>query len=344
MTGGPDTREAELVRRLADAAATTTTDPGAWEAIAARTGLATSLTAAGGRSRPPRRLPRSRRRAPLAAAVLAVAALAAAALVAQGGGDDRLRTADDPPPTAPPPTPPASDRPVPTLPGATVPPAGGEVPPPGDPATEPVCPQDPAFTCGRADTGDVDGDGRVDAVGLYAPPPATFGEGPFTVRVVYASGTVDEVALVGNSATARLLGVTDLDGDGREEVVYAHVPGAHTWWGGFLGTAGTGRLHPVGFPEEQALYDAAATVVGGFSCPDLDGDGRNELVVAYASLEDAETRIVTTTYRWAEGTLEQTDERTETVPGGIAAGRTISEVAGSRGGIRCGDLAGSPEG
>jgi hypothetical protein len=309
----------ELTRRLRTLAATTTLDPDAWDTIVART------SGAGGRvtHRPGRGL------VTLAVAA-AVVVVAAAGVLLAGGGSAKVVVTTVPETTAP------------TAPGTSVPafPAG---------VTGPPCPDDPAATCVDTDAGDVDGDGAVDQVAVYFSPlppgvtttvPVVPGQPPVevTLRVEYASGTQEEVGLVGFPPAIELLGVTDLDGDGREEVAWIYDAGAHSRIGGFVGTTGTGSLHVVGYAEPEILYDAAALEVLGFACPDLDGDGRNEMVVTdyYASVDDAQLTVWT--YRWSGDRLQQIDQHEETVPMVDADGDGVDDRRAEIRGPHCGDL------
>jgi hypothetical protein len=166
------------------------------------------------------------------------------------------------------------------------------------------------------------------------------------VRVVYANGTAEEVDLPPEFvAMNQLLGVTDLDGDGRAEIVYAYVPGAHSWFGGMVGTGVTGKLHRVGFPEDVGIVDGAVSVVEGFACPDVDGDGRREFVLKAALPDVAQSPITTmsvhtTTYRWQGDRLIQSDDQTE--PATYDDGRALTAFAEAYGGSHCPGLA-SPD-
>jgi hypothetical protein len=178
-----------------------------------------------------------------------------------------------------------------------------------------ACAPEDGLTCAASDSGDVDGDGRTNGVGLYTVAAAgPREESPITVRVTFAIGTVEAYPVTGPPAAAQLLGVTDLNGDGREEIAYLHDAGAHTGWGWFVGIDEAGRLGPVGFTEEQALLDGSATSTGGFSCPDVDGDGRNELVLVGGFTDDGVTAQVSRqVYRWRGDVLVLADADSATV-------------------------------
>jgi hypothetical protein len=168
--------------------------------------------------------------------------------------------------------------------------------------------------CRSEATGDIDGDGRPDQVALWSPEDPDWQTGPYAVSVVYASGETEEIEIASDPALGQILGVADLDGDGRDEVAYVAVPGAHTYWGGFLGTGGTGHLHRVGFDDETALIDSSAAFSGGFSCPDVDGDGRRDLAVVFAASDGRTVEVHRETYRWQGGRLQKTADTTDTVP------------------------------
>lgn len=347
MNDDAPTIEDELTRRLGDLAGTTTVDPGAWDRIEARTSATAASTATG---RWPGGLrPDGRRLLAAAAAAVVVAGGLTVAVVRDDGGD-RVRTDEGPTTTAPATTP--STREPSTTTSSSVPDAGPPAPDPapeaesparapeGDPPAEP-CPDDDRYRCVGTGSGDVDGDGAADQVGLYIEPAGDASARiPVTVRVVYASGSSEEHRVDGFEWGAELLGVTDLDGDGREEVAYLYDGGAHSSIGGFAGTAVTGRLHGVGFPAPRVLLDGAALESAGFSCPDVDGDGRRELVVADAyDRGDGTFQVHTVTYRWAGDRLEQADETTDTVPpAGDADGDGVDDVRDGVYGPRCGDL------
>ena len=343
MTDGTDTMDTELTRRLTDAAATTTIDPGAWDRICERT--------EGGDATPP--APR-RRFGPgpglsprgllaIAAALALVVGIAAVAL-GRDGDHDRVRMSGEPttepPTTDSPQTTTATTTPTTAAPTQTTVPATT----PTTAAATPAC----GPGCIDSATGDVDGDGRLDEVGLYGGPGTPAERSARSVRVVYATGEVEAVDLPPEFLTLhQLLGVTDLDGDGRAEIVYAYVPGAHSWFGGILGTGVTGKLHRVGFSEDVGLVDAALSVVAGFSCPDLDGDGHREFVTKAAMPDMAQSPITdmsvtTITYRWQGDRLVKSDEKTETAP--YDEGRGMDAFAGASGGSHCPGLASPSEG
>ena len=340
MTDDTASRD-ELTRRLTALADTTTTDPDAWDRITDRTG-----------SLPPVRRPPSPRPGPWMLAVAAVVAVVVGVVAVVGGGDDgRTRTSDDQPaPSATEPRPTPTPAPSTTTPPSTTAPGPsstevapdaaprvtGELPPP----TTPSCPTGDGVTCVRKDYGDVDGDGRPDSVGLYATTAAGREEVPITVRVVFGSGGMAEHTVTGVAAAAQLLGVTDLNGDGRDEVAYLHDSGSSTGWGWFVGSDGGGGLAPVGFREAQPLVGGSATAVNGFSCPDVDGDERRELVLSSGYTDDGVTaQVRRQVYRWEGATLVLVED----VPGTASArdddGDGVQDFRQGRSGVDCADLA-----
>jgi hypothetical protein len=312
MSSDTPTAEADVTRRLEALAATATLDPEAWDKIAARTGVA------GSRGRGWRR---ARRWLPAAAAVAALAGVGASALV--GDEPDRVETSPDGPV--------AADN------GAG--PAGesGESMAP--------CPSPPqaGIACVERAEGDVDGDRALDAVALFYElvdrPPAertvSRDAAAITVRVAYATGETDEVRLDGSAHAARLVGVADLDGDERDEVVYVVARVADTSVGGFAGLGATGGLHTVGFAEPTALFGASLERIAGFSCPDVDGDGARELVLEDARFADGTATITTRTYRWVGDRLELVDDDTRNEP---ADDRRAGEIREELRGPRCDGL------
>ena len=98
------------------------------------------------------------------------------------------------------------------------------------------CPSQAGIACVERAEGDVDGDGAVDAVVLFYElvdrPPAGRDAAAITVQCAYPTGETEEVTLDGSGHAARLVGVTDLDGDERDEVVYV-IRVADTSVGGF---------------------------------------------------------------------------------------------------------------
>jgi hypothetical protein len=336
MSHDPGPLEDELSRRLADLAATTTTDAGAWERIAERAG------AEGGR----RRWPPGRPGLWLLAAAAVVVIVAGVGVVLARDGGDRVRTTAEPP--APRPTTSSATETTPSTGGSTpsivvAPPGttpggtGAEEPAPTTPAD---CAPEGGLTCVGTDSGDVDGDGRPDAVSLYTVPAEPEEQGPVTVWVAFATGVVEEYPVTGLPSAAQLLGVTDLNGDGREEIAYIHDGGAHTAWGWFVGIDESGRLGPVGFTEERALLDGSATSTAGFTCPDVDGDGRNELVLAGGFTDDGVTAQVSrTVYRWRGDVLELDGTDTGTASAEDGDGDGTEDFRVGRSGVDCGDLA-----
>lgn len=308
MSSETPTSDAEVTRRLDELAATATLDPEAWDKIAARTGIAGA---------PGWRWRRARRWLPVAAAVMALAGIGASLLV--GDEPDRVETSSS---------------------GGPDPVEAGNGGPGSDGRSMAPCPSQAGIACVERAEGDVDGDGAVDAVALFYElvdrPPAGRDAAAITVRVAYATGETEEVTLDGSGHAARLVGVADLDGDERDEVVYVVARVADTSVGGFVGTAGTGALHPVGFDEPTALFGASLELIAGFSCPDLDGDGVRELVMSHASFRDGTATLTTQTYRWVGDRLEPDGgRREEDEPADDRrAGQIRSEVRGPR----CGGL------
>jgi hypothetical protein len=310
MSSDTPTAEAEVTRRLDALAATATLDPEAWDKIAARTGVA------GARGRGWRR---ARRWLPAAAAVVALAGAGASVLV--DDVPDRVETSPDGPAAAD------------AGPGAAGGPGGSMAP----------CPSEAGIACVERSEGDVDGDGAVDTVVLFyelvdRPPAersATRDAAAITVRVAYATGGTEEVSLDGSAHAARLVGVADLDGDERDEVVYVVARVADTSVGGFAGLGATGELHTVGFAEPTALFGASLERIAGFSCPDLDGDGVRELVLEDAWFADGTATITTRTYRWEGDRLELVDDDIRNEP---ADDRRAGEIREELRGPRCDGL------
>ena len=340
MTEGTATHD-ELTRRLTALAETTTTDPDAWDRISERTG-----------SLPPAGRPLSRRPGPWMLAAAAVVALLLGLVAVIGGRDDgdNTRTSDDrPEPTTTVPRP--TTTPTPSTTTATTEPPSTTVSEPsstgappetasggtGDAPTPaiPACPAEGA-RCAGQDRGDVDGDGSIDAVGLYAPPGGGRDPVTVTVRVVFGSGGMAEYPVTGVAAAPQLLGVTDLNGDGRDEIAYLYDSGASFGWGWFVGSDGGGGLGPVGFGEEQPLMGGAATVVGGFSCPDVDGDGRREVVLSSGYTDDGVTaQVRRQVYRWEGTVLVLAEDVPGTASVGDDDGDGVPDYREGRSGVDC---------
>lgn len=330
--------EAELSRRLSDLAATTTFDPAAWDRIVEQADPAPGRRRSGWSPRWP---------LAVAAGVLAVVGVGAL-LVTSGGGPEDVEASDGPLGTSTddtlgPTSVPNTSVPETTIPITTIPPeaqSGATTVGGLTAVTGPACPPaDGGTVCVGVDRGDVDGDGQLDDVAVATVQPHEFDQLPITVRVRYATGKVEAATVDGLPYLAHLLGVTDLDGDGREEIGLYTDGGAHSMVGLFMGTTRTGHLHRVGFSEPRGLWDGAALSDGAFYCPDLDGDGRNELVV-WGAFADPETGVADVTrerFHWdgdvlvSEGTTEEQVPYNDTDGDGVQDFREI-------GGARCGDL------
>lgn len=126
---------------------------------------------------------------------------------------------------------------------------------------------------GSSQSGDVDGDGRPDAVTLEP------GKGPWEgiVRVRLATGTVHEVTL--RSTCPGLLGLADVNGDEREEL----------WWKDGLGNTAhlfnlvtwlDDRLVVVVEPGTENPLLVGWGFSGGATlwCADANGDGRTDII------------------------------------------------------------------
>jgi hypothetical protein len=267
-------------------------------------------------------------------------------LTGRGNGKVEVTTVPKPSTTVPE-TPTVPETTAPTVPETTVP-TVPDTTAPASGAAGPLCPDAPAATCVATDTGDIDGDGRVDKVAVYYSPLSPGVTPPFpdsvqvTLRVEYAAGTREEVDVTGNPHGIGLLGATDLDGDGREEVAWIYDAGAHSRIGGFVGTTSTGHLHVVGYAEPEVLYDSSIFVAAGFTCPDVDGDGRKELVTIThwddSTGATTDIDVYTTTYRWDGDRLVKTDEHEETIPRVDADGDSVDDRRGDVRGPHCGDL------
>ncbi len=320
--------ESEVTRRLADLAATTTTDPAAWDRITARTDAALP----GGRRWPAAPRP-GRWLLAVAAGALAIAGVSA--LTAREDPRDRLTTGGDVASGTTAPPVPGSDVPRPqaeaaTGSGATVAVSGPACPPAGD------------VICLDTDSGDVDGDGTTDEVALYADhvdPPAGLVE-TFDVRVVYGTGADETHAVPAGVDAAVLLGVTDVDGDGREEIAYSYPEGDRVASVGFLGRGRTGALHLVG--EDVAgplLVDGRAGTASGFSCRDVDHDGRTDVLLEYAYFaDDGEPRVNQSTLSWQDDLWVKGPEEVVAAAAGDKDADGVEDFLEDARRVDCGDL------
>ena len=142
------------------------------------------------------------------------------------------------------PAPPTS-APTTAAPATAVPTSEQPSRPPGPPPSDPPRP---------ALDGDVDGDGRRDAITVAA---------SGTLRVRYADGTTDTVRFdaSGASPTAgvQVLGAVDADGDGRAEVFVRAGSGASTDFAAVFRHVG-GRLRLVTLDGRQALLGYGGSI------------------------------------------------------------------------------------
>jgi len=340
MTDDTAIAEAELSRRLSDLAATTTFDPAAWDRIVQQADPGPGRHRSGWS---PRWL------LAVAAAALAVVGVGAL-LVTNGGGPDDVEASDGPSGTSTDASVSPTEATTTSVPETTILTSttslpdveSGETTGGGLTAvTGPACPPaDRGMVCVGVDRGDVDGDGRLDDVAVATVQPHEFDQLPITVRVRYATGKVEQATVDGIPYLAHLVGVTDLDGDGREEIALYTDGGAHSMVGLFMGTTSTGHLHRVGFEEPRGLWDGAALSDGSFYCPDLDGDGRNEFVL-WGSAADPDTRVADVSrerFHWdgdvlvSDGTAQEQVSYDDTDGNGVPDFREV-------GGDGCGDLA-----
>ena len=174
-------------------------------------------------------------------AAVAVAAVLIASAVDRPAAPEPAGDAAPAPPTSAPTTPAPS-----TAPSATAAPTSEQpAPPPGPPPSNPLRP---------ALDGDVDGDGRRDAITVAA---------SGTLRVRYADGTTDTVRFdaSGASPTAgvEVLGAVDADEDGRAEVFVRAGSGASTDFAAVFRHVG-GRLRLVTLDGRQALLGYGGSI------------------------------------------------------------------------------------
>lgn len=173
-------------------------------------------------------------------------------------------------------------------------------------------------------TGDVDGDGSDDVLTSYRVP----GDPPtWRLRVELAAGGSVDVAMEGDVLAAhRVLGVSDLDGDGTSEVFAQVGQGAYTVLIGMWSLVGC-DLETVMLGAVPAVFPAGASVanVVGLSCP--PGDGLVETVLQ--SSDGVSYAGVAITYRLDGTGLIEVAE--------VAVAATV-EQTDQLSGFRCGEM------
>jgi hypothetical protein len=216
-----------------------------------------------------------RRQTMVAAAVVAIVGALTVAGVGSTASEDRVHVAGTTPATT----------------STTSSVASGEV----------VCP----FSCIGQTTADVDGDGHLDKIGLFANPPLSgnaVGHSPsrIVVRVVFANGRVadyDDTA----AWDASLVGTADLNGDGRAEIFYFNNTGANLHSGYILRWNGS-KLVPVlgsdGKPF-QTFTSGYAMGGDGFRC----GDHSFITMAIQYGAPPTGWVATQTTYRWEDNAL-----------------------------------------
>lgn len=138
------------------------------------------------------------------------------------------------------------------------------------------------------DTGDIDGDGFADVLGVHAPSSAPFGR---TISVVTARGhdgfsAEQQRVSSGNVMVGR---VTDVDGDGRRDLVLFQERGIPNYEVMVLPNEGDGRF---GRARAFPLPIAANVSVTGMELSDLDGDGRPDVFVGIPLRKGAGSVII----------------------------------------------------
>jgi hypothetical protein len=120
--------------------------------------------------------------------------------------------------------------------------------------------------------GDIDGDHLLDTLVLYQCSAASEAdERKLIVDVGLGGGTFEQV-LTDKSDLAGWIGLADVNGDGRDDVLAVSSGGAHDEVVVPLQYVG-GRLDPVrgDFDRDGLTIDAALSSVAGFTCKKIDG-------------------------------------------------------------------------
>lgn len=165
----------------------------------------------------------------------------------------------------------------------------------------------PGMRCDSAASGDMDGDGRPDTFALFVEEGGDVERGVLA-RAVLADGRVLDLMLDAevHSATAEsveVVGLTDADGDGRDEGFAILHRGASTVFAGIF-SIDDGVLSRVHTTDGEPFAIAAGGSVTHGDGGECFADG--ELVLrALSSRQAGGYRWTEETYRWVDGTLER---------------------------------------
>jgi hypothetical protein len=188
------------------------------------------------------------------------------------------------------------------------------------PSGKVACP----LSCIGQTTADVDGDSRLDKIGLFANPPLSgdaVGNSPskIAVRVVFANGRVAEYHDTAKW-DASLVGTADLNGDGRAEIFYFNNTGANLHSGYILRWDGSKLVAVLGSDGKpfQTFTSGYAMGGDGFRCGD---HSYIAMTIQYGAPPDGWVASETT-YRWEDNALVKVTDKQPMAITQPAAGAT----------------------
>jgi len=208
-----------------------------------------------------------------------------------------------------------------------------------------VCPVE-AGLCLSSRAADIDNDGRPDPIGLLYNESLPLSAGSASTKSLSARARLSkggflnqrlQASMVGN--TAKLIGTTDVNGDGRQDLFVTTSAGAHGATVGIYEYL-DGKLQPLRSDFGGSLsVDSSISSIAGFSCTTQNGVAQLISILAGQTTDSQRYEVEQVVYKFQDGVMRRASSQTTTYPANLSAGyatppKAVNDLAGAR----CGNL------